>query len=202
MVKQDHGTQVGQRVRLKIDGQDKLYNFACAGSQGWVRKHDHDSLGYPKAFIEWDKDHWTYNGEPDGWALDAHFEPVEGDVAVSEKPSKEDLAKMFAEFVSEHYGGVDEEHEAPDQNVNEEYVLALQKATEMASQCDSFMMIGISHAGEANGYPAFTPYVLNYYKDAESGLILEAHVAKVAFMAHQQTSLEVVKDMADKRSER
>lgn len=75
---QKHKNEVGSRVRLKGDGQDSIYPAAYAGAEGWVRERDHDPHGFPRVFIVWDKTHWTYNGEQDGWTFDDHFDTIEG----------------------------------------------------------------------------------------------------------------------------
>jgi hypothetical protein len=96
MQKQEHKVHENERVKLKSDGQDALYAFACAGSEGWVRKLDHDKLGYPMIFVEWDKDHWAYNGEPDKWVMEAHFDKIEDENKMAETPTPD--PKQFADF--------------------------------------------------------------------------------------------------------
>src|SRR3954466_5189582 len=99
MQKQEHKVHENERVKLKSDGQDALYAFACAGSEGWVRNLDHDKLGYPMVYIEWDKDHWAYNGEPDRWAFEAHFDKVDNKMSDTPQAPQGGTPEDFAEFV-------------------------------------------------------------------------------------------------------
>lgn len=71
-----HQTQLNQKVKIKYSAAD-LYQQSFGGAEGWVRDRKTDSHGYPMVFIEWDKTHWTYSAEPDGWTFDSHFEPVD-----------------------------------------------------------------------------------------------------------------------------
>src|SRR5881628_1363731 len=60
------------RVALK-DGADNVYIYALAGTEGWVRGFKTDAEGFELVKIEWDKEHWRYNGQPDGWTFADHF---------------------------------------------------------------------------------------------------------------------------------
>src|SRR6266550_2150007 len=97
MDQQEHRTRKDQKVRLKSSGQDALYSHAYAGSEGWVRDQKLDPLGYPLVFIEWDREHWADNGEPNKWAFEAHFEPVEGDEVAEPNPNE------FMNFMSKAF---------------------------------------------------------------------------------------------------
>lgn len=194
MTKQEHGTQINQRVRLKLDGQDNLYVAACAGSVGWIRKQDHDSLGYPRVFIEWDKNHWSYNGESDGWALDAHFEPAK-DVAVPDDNTKfnpqvpADMAAAFAAFMAQYTGG----DIIKDRDAAAIYLETLEGAHEAAKEADAFLLIAVRHVGDQDGYPVYSPTVLYNYKDDGSGLILEAQLSRLAALSHEQVTHDLIK---------
>src|SRR5690349_24834514 len=140
MQKQEHKVHENERVRLKSNGEDALYAFACAGSEGWVRKLDHDSMGYPMVFIEWDKDHWAYNGEPDKWAFEAHFDKIEDNTMAEQPavPNPEDFARFMAAFQafqqSQNQGDGEKptapvpEPDSPKINKEEAYKLVASKA--------------------------------------------------------------------------
>src|SRR5215210_1854477 len=89
----DHKFEVGQRVRLV---KDALYPLALHGMEGWIRKRNRDNLGYPMVYIEWDKDHWAYNGEGDEWTMEAHFEAVED--KVDEERKEDPLERLLREL--------------------------------------------------------------------------------------------------------
>ena len=74
----DISLQKGMKVEL-VPGAETVYPRALAGMQGIVRGTKDDDFGFPQAFIEWDKNHWRYNGEQDGWTFASHFRPVENE---------------------------------------------------------------------------------------------------------------------------
>jgi hypothetical protein len=189
MTKQEHSTRINQRVRLKIDGQDRLYQSACAGAEGWVRKQDHDSLGYPRVFIEWDKDHWTFSGEPDRWALDAHFEPV-GDNGMND----EEMFKRFQDFLAS------EGHAALPPSNDAAYQVALAEAFETAKGDDSFLLVSVKDQGtNKDGLPGYLPTITSYYKDANTGMILEAQLAQFVANGHNQLVAMQISDNLERR---
>lgn len=76
-MEQKHRLKKGQRIRLKGDGQDAVYELAQAGSEGWVKELTFDEVGFPMILVHWDTEHWTYNGEDDVITFEDHFEVVE-----------------------------------------------------------------------------------------------------------------------------
>src|SRR3954462_1476071 len=63
------------RVALK-PGADEIYTHAFVGSEGWVRAIKKDADGFEMVNVEWDKDHWRFNGQPDGWTFSDHFDVI------------------------------------------------------------------------------------------------------------------------------
>jgi hypothetical protein len=212
MTKYPHTTQIDQYVRLKGDGQDQLYMAACAGSPGWVRKHDHDKIGWPMVFIEWDKEHWSYNGEEDRWAFEAHFEPVEDKMSTEDQPPKlpegmtpEDLMSAFAEFVKTH--GQQDTPPAPSTPepvideaavARKEYQQLLELAYEQMKTADSFLVIFVDRQqSDESPVPLLTPRVANYYLSPEGGFLLGAHLSKLAAMAHDEAAMISIRKVLD-----
>lgn len=64
--------EVGALVELR-PGREDVYQRAIAQSRGIVRATRDDEFGFPQLYIAWDKDHWRYNGEEDGWTFADHF---------------------------------------------------------------------------------------------------------------------------------
>lgn len=62
----------GHRIELLAEMQH-LYEDAIAGSRGWAKDVKTDHLGFPLVFVEWDRDHWKYTGQEDGWTFQSHF---------------------------------------------------------------------------------------------------------------------------------
>src|SRR4051812_27694283 len=62
------------RIRLRGD-KTGVYDLARAGAEGWIRARTLDPVGeFPMVYVEWDKDHWAYNGQSDIWTYEDHFE--------------------------------------------------------------------------------------------------------------------------------
>jgi hypothetical protein len=197
MTKQEHHLRINQRVRLKLEGQDALYKFACAGSEGWVRKQKYDELGYPKVFIEWDKDHWAYNGEKDQWVLEAHFEPVKGE-NMSDDLDTFQMFQKFQQFLASQNGeSVPEESTEP--TVDQRYADALTKANEIAAEADAFLTIAVTRKPTEDGVPALMPIVVNGYKNDESALVLELQLARLGLSSFEQLTLAEIQRTLDSR---
>lgn len=202
MEHQPHSTKVNQRVRLKTDGQDGLYIYAAAGAPGWVRKQDHDSLGYPTVFIEWDKNHWSYNGEPDRWTMEAHFEPEESTVPVPDGPFDPAMMERFAAFLefekhNREQEGQPEPGPVPDEpSLDKQYEVAAEKAFETMIGADSFILVAVSNINDRE----LAPKTTSFYKTAESGLVAEMYVAKLAAIATEELVInEVSRIVTDKQ---
>src|SRR5574338_1211558 len=65
---------VGTKVELRPE-MAGVYAKATAGSVGTITGVKEDE-GFDMVYIEWDKTHWRYNGEPDGWTFESHFVPT------------------------------------------------------------------------------------------------------------------------------
>jgi hypothetical protein len=95
--RQEHRVKIGDRVRVK-DSVTHMYQYARVHNEGFVRGLEYDTLGYPLILIEWDRDHWAYSGEDDGWTDEAHFELVEDQM---EKDNRfDDLLTGLSNLVS------------------------------------------------------------------------------------------------------
>lgn len=202
MQKQEHGTKVNQRVRLKSDGQDSLYVAAFSGGEGWVRKQDHDSHGYPIVYIEWDKDHWTYSGEPDKWALDAHFEPVEESTVGEDKQIPEELQGLFLKLLEEYQNSQKDKVEStPAEAEGLEYKTLLAEAYEAAKEAEAFLVIAVGDGGEIDGYPAFLPMVFSNYKNEDVGAILESYLAMILAKGYYGRVADIIKTKHDEKGQ-
>lgn len=186
---QEHKLFKNQRVKLKGDGQDAPYAFATAGSEGWVRRLDFDRVGFPMVFIEWDKDHWAFNGEPDLWTFEDHFIPVEDTMSES---SDKDLEERFIEFLKwrEQQSGDGEEDLS--QQMDDVYQEELKDAYKSAKDADAFLVIHVEKS-ESSAGPVFDPYVTTFYKDQNAGLILESQLGALAQRSHQSLAIDGIK---------
>jgi hypothetical protein len=208
MQKFEHTTRIDQYVKLKSNGEDQLYSAACAGSPGWIRKHDHDKVGWPMVWIEWDKEHWSYNGEEDRWAIEAHFEPVEETMSEEPKPPVDGgkMMEMFAEFLktqgiepgaqAESTPPPSSEPEDEQAKHKEQYGQLLDAVYEQMKEADSFLCIFVDRQHPTDSpVPVLIPRVANFYLSPEGGLLLEAHLSKLAAMAHEEVAIDKIRQV-------
>src|SRR5271170_1972050 len=94
---------IDSRVRLRDGIDPSLYKgFSCTGNEGWVRDHRADEHGYPQVMVEWDHDHWAYNGAPNCWTWENHFDLVEEPMSEQpQNPTLADLLTMAAQAASD-----------------------------------------------------------------------------------------------------
>lgn len=190
-----HRFSKGQRVRLV---RDALYPLAPVGMEGWVRDLQYDNLGYPMIFIEWDEDHWAFNGEGNEWTLEAHFEPIEG-----EKMHEDDIDPL-ERLLREIGEGQHEDAEIPqDQRsdgytiknimdmtnwpTREEYQKMLRAAAENAMDSEAFLFVSIRRE-KGNLVPVLT----NVYLNAESAILLEAQLSRIGALAHSDLASQLI----------
>ena len=193
-MKKEHRLSRGQRVRLKLDGQDAPYSYATAGSEGWVRRLGFDGVGFPIVYIEWDKDHWAFNGEPNQWTLEDHFEPVESDMGKKDKDREE-----YEEFLRWKESR-SKENAPDDSDKDERYADALSKAKKFAQGADAFLLIAIEAVGNG-GEAAYNPIVINSYKDEAAGLLLECQLAKLSTSAYEHLTMVEVRKLLEKEQD-
>lgn len=90
--------QKGDKVRIKNEVDPNIYDgMTTLWNEAWIRGIREDRWGLPMVLVEWDKNHWTYNGAPDGWTFAEHFEKVESEMA---DPKQEIDADAFQAIVN------------------------------------------------------------------------------------------------------
>lgn len=124
----------GTPVEL-LPGREEVYQRALAGSRGVIRASKVDDYGYEKVYIEWDKDHWRYNGEPNGWTYASHFQ-----VAEDIDPHATDLVNGDIDIpLTPPVPSSREEREA---QIND-YVESMMDAFDRASESDGFYLVTV-----------------------------------------------------------
>lgn len=190
MDQQEHIFRPGQRVRLK-DGRDEPYKWATVGSEAIVKRIEKDDLGYPMAYIEWDKDHWTYNGEEDRWVFQSHFDPV-GDPPMDESGmTPEDQAQFVktlkslgVKFDATTAAEPESSEPTPDEQA-EEYTKYVELAARSLAESESFMTIAIQKI-EEDGVPMLVPQIVHFSRSPEGVLAVEAQLATLLSISHGQ----------------
>lgn len=94
------------RVRLRGHIGPEFYSgLAKTGNEGWIRKHRFDRNGLPECWIEWDREHWADNMQPDQWTYEEHFDVIEEGKPMSDNeqfsPHEMEMMKAFVRMMRE-----------------------------------------------------------------------------------------------------
>lgn len=173
--KQEHRTQVHDRVRIK-DTVTHMYPHARVWSEGTVMKRMHDHHGYPLIWIEWDKDHWAYSGEEDRWVLEAHFDVVENTMAEEDKP---DFMDALWELMQQHRKDTGREEPKPKDTRPTgplSYEDILNKGYDAAEKGEAFILV-VASPEVFNETEVVIPRIYLHSKNDPSALLLDAAVA-------------------------
>jgi hypothetical protein len=197
-------TNKDDRVRIKADATS-VYPKARAYMEGWVRRQTRDELGYPLIYVEWDKDHWAYSGESNGWAMESHFDLVqtEENMADEKKYSQDEIADILAKVLNEvvpretdvkYDGGSPEPSEDLAEDTYEESV---QKAFQVASEGEAFFLFVAKKEGTTN--VAYIPYSFSDARDHQSPAVplLEATLSDVGAQAHAASAFREIRQMTE-----
>lgn len=179
-----------QRVRLRADRAD-VYKNAHAGSEGIVVQHGLDEVGnYPMVYISWDRDNWLVNGEQDMWTFEDHFEPVEKEKVMAEKKiSSTEAFKQIGEILAALKA---EEEPTPEPKEKEtrsglplsknqdEFMEALTKAIDAASESEAFLVISVRSLPEDPSRKILVPDTYVQYNTEEAAYVLQLTVSALS----------------------
>lgn len=158
-------------------------------------------------YIEWDQEHWTYNGEKDQWTFEDHFEAVEEDMA-EKKEEQADALRAFAKAFGVDLDGDSEEPESTPETTpeasndgypsQERYLKILEAATGAAQGAQGFLLITLTQQNHPElNVPVLVPTVMNSYQSEEVAVLLESQLPKIAAMAHAELAQKVLMDLHD-----
>jgi hypothetical protein len=188
------------RVAL-IDGADNVYTFALAGTEGWIRERKVDDLGYDLVKIEWDKDHWRYNGQPDGWTFETHFKAIGPPEVPAEKTEdkQEDDEKEENEPQMEivPVGEISLTDAPPADHQIEVYIDTLTEAMDAASESEAFLMIAVRRVPNPEN-PRETMYVPQIFTTSttqEGALLLDIQLAECASTSYEEMVFQLIEQL-------
>lgn len=170
---------IGSRVALK-DGMDAVYLLALPQAEGFVRDQKVDPDGFPLVYVEWDTDHWRFNGQRDGWTFEEHFDlkersPIEPEI----QPDPDFLAQLSPE---------------PPKITDEqaqEFFDELSDALEQATDGEGFLLISVKRKQTEDGELVY-PEIFTSTLTEEAGLLLDAQLAQIAALSYQEMILKLV----------
>lgn len=222
MDKPEQRFNIDTRVKLREGVDPSLYGgFSRVGNEGWIRKRKRDRYGYPQVFIQWDKDHWAYNGAEDGWTWEGQFEAVEeNQMADAAQPNNQDelqatVRGITENFVQAIFGALgapaaqvappsDDIVEQPQADAEEsegsdkweDLALATQ-AGEAITTAPAYLVIALERM-EVPGAPSMMiPRVFHAAREPEHALIVQSQLAHVLASLQDATIARVLEKEAD-----
>lgn len=142
---------VGADVEL-CTGFDQVYRKASAGARGMVRGIKTDEDGFQLIYVEWDRNHFLYAGQPDGWTFANHF-------------------RLFTESDLICDAPFDYEE---DEAAQEQYIDAIMDAFDEAAESQGFILVAIRDvSSDDNGLRVYDPIVLAAAITEEAAQILK-----------------------------
>ncbi len=196
----NNSLEVGTRVQL-LEHMAGVYKKAVPGAVGTIKAKKVDE-GFDMVFIVWDQNHWRYNGEPDGWTFESHFEPTE---KVNMFQALED-PKAFADNVADRikdrsFDGDDEEAEYT--QALDVYLDQLNEVVSLLSESNGFIVIAsrdeVHHKDE--GRIISVPYVYGSFLDQDTMLLLEMRMMQMGAEAQSEMAQKILRRLGQESEE-
>lgn len=182
----------GARVRLRDGIHPGFYGgMGLPGNEGWVRNHGKERFGYNRILIEWDTSHWSYNGAPDGWTWEEHFELAED--KMEEKIDYKALLEEFASRLTQGSVQPDAKHDElqEDDDISSikegNFEETLERAFEDASDSKAFVLVAL-HERSFEGGPGdfMVPVAYHASRDRKSSLICQMQLGDLALQFQER----------------
>jgi hypothetical protein len=213
MDKPEQRFKVNTRVRLR-DGVDSVFfgGYSRSGNEGWIRKRKRDRYGFPEVLVEWDKDHWAYNGQPDCWSMEGQFEAVEENDMEAPTP-KEARNKMISDLTEKFLGALlavldneepeatAEQPEAEEENVEEQWDTLAAEAAEVVTKAPAYVVVALERMEVDGAPPMIIPRIFHAAREPDYKLITQSHLAHVLASMQDETIAGVFQSRASDDSE-
>lgn len=195
--------QVNDHVRLRDERAD-VYTLVYGGAEGWVRDRRIDRLGdFPMVYIQWDQEHWTYNGQPDMWTYEVHFDKIEDEDQTMSEPSNDDVRtaldvlskRLLGESPSEQQSEGERRAEAVTPEDHQQFERVLERAIAMVKDSDAFLIACVSKEDTPGDSPlkfALTPAVFSYALSPESAVLIDAQLSEIIAQSHQRLAFDQI----------
>jgi len=196
---QDFHIGVNERVKLK-DGFDHLYPAAYVGSEGWIRNRGFDAVGFPRVFVEWDKKHWTYNGEPNGWTFEGHFDIVKERSRMGKDINNDELARIVQNVVKQMRSDDEDEGRSTEMietpGSGQEMMEKIGEAFEKATESEAFLLITVRKQKQDGG-DILIPEIHQHAQNEECEIMIDLQVAQIAATHSQKSIIEDLEAVLD-----
>lgn len=178
-----------------------MYPAARDLNEGWVRNRKRDEFGYPAIYVEWDRDHWAYSGEEDGWTMEAHFDKVEesmqneeGNLPAPDEPIFQALIKAIKEELQkDNEDNIDKTQGEPESvEDRSEYEAAVEEAMQAAHDGIGFVIV-VANSMAIDKDEVIVPTVLSYSTRPDAEALLEAQLSDLGAQAHYRSVIRRLK---------
>lgn len=204
---------VDDRVRIRDEVDPSLYQgLSTLYNEGVITQVRKDRYDLPQVYVKWDKNHWSYNGAPDCWTYEDHFDLIE----TMTEPSKQDLARQLAADFANGMAGLfadGETEAAPEPSKaaqlrtelstdtltvaeaehEDETLAVLAAVSAQLAEAEAFIVIAVGreeHPKSAKGI--LIPYAMSYAHNPAAELLATAHMAGLATRAHQELTIQAI----------
>ena len=198
--------QPGDRVRIKNECSGALNygGMSTMFNEGKVIAVRDDNLDGQNIAIEWDKEHWSYNGANDGWTYGEHFELLEREPM----GKKEEFLKLMREAIEESKNAP--EDKPPDQDDRYRMIVPegdnpmadkpmadkptpLQEAVVHLESSEAFVLVTMdSHPDPRAPKGILIPHVVRSSKSPVADLAVSVAIAKYAVQGYQELTEKVL----------
>lgn len=196
---------INTRVRLRDVSPEFYDGYGCVGNEGWITAQKTDEYGYSHVYIVWDKEHWAYNGAPDKWTWEDHFDKVDDNMA--DEPKKQDMKQVMADAFMEVFQNIVNKRNAseskPDEMIAEkvpynmddddERKSAIIDAADILNSSESFIIIGVERTpapNTANGM--LDVRVARQWGGEDSGHMMNLQMATFGLAAYENMAVDLI----------
>lgn len=195
---------INTRVKLRDVSPEFYDGFGCVGNEGWIRAQKVDEFGYPHIYVVWDKAHWAYNGAPDKWTWEGHFDKVESmddNQQDMKKVMMETFIEAFQETLNKMSPDADKSDQAkepavdPKNEENVDKVAALSSASKILDDAESFVVIAVKRTQDPltpNGMLDIE--VARYAGSNDSAHMIDLQMANFGIAAYEQLAIDTIQE--------
>lgn len=201
---------INSRVRLRDGVDPTFYNgYTRTGNEGWVRKIKYDKYGYPRILVEWDKDHWSYNGAQDTWTWEGHFEAVEGDLMTDKSQDRQEAVRevtsafvknLFEALGVEGAQTADQDLAQPvqEETPEEDWATSANTAAQTVADSCAFIVIAVKEDEETG---CVVPHFFHDAQKEDFSLVCQSQLAHISSMFQDSLISEELQRLARKPNE-
>lgn len=198
------------RVRLRdYIGPEFYEGMAKSGNEGWIRKHRVDPRnGLPEVYIEWDREHWADNMQPNRWTFEDHFDVIEegdGNSTMSEDneitPEEWAAFLKFREFMkgSESEPEPEVEPEVTDLEAEQYayFTAQTEHAKDILNDSEAFFIIGVQRRAPDEQAPRGNLVVntAGSCLSPETDVLLGMQLSSFASKFHDEAALMLIRQL-------